>query len=100
MRALYALHGPCFHGRRHGRSGRFWVASFGLRSRSEREQIVHRMPEILFAPEVTFGRLHRSVPQQELNLLQFATAVLPHTFPVLATARKTLPSVILAAIIH
>ena len=31
------------------------------------------MAEFLFAPEVTFGRLDRSVAQEKLDLLQLAT---------------------------
>jgi hypothetical protein len=97
----------------------------------EGEQVVHRMSEILLASQVTLGRLHRGVPEQELNLLQLTTAAVaqlrtsspqvcgaicskpalsqqvlttyhttfcempfPHTFPILATARNILPSVI------
>jgi hypothetical protein len=40
---------------------------------SQLEQVVHRMPEILFATEVAFGCLNRGVAEQELNLLDFAT---------------------------
>jgi hypothetical protein len=40
----------------------------------EGEQVVHRMSEILLASQVTLGRLHRGVPEQELNLLQLTTA--------------------------
>ena len=46
-----------------------------LRIRSEVEKIVHRMPEILFAAEIAFRGLDRCVPEQELNLLKFAAAV-------------------------
>ena len=45
-----------------------------LRIGSEVKQIVHWMPEILFAAEITFRRLDGCMPQQELNLLQLATA--------------------------
>jgi hypothetical protein len=46
------------------------------RVRSEVEKIVYRMPEILFAAETAFrGLLHRGMPEQELNLLQFTTTV-------------------------
>ena len=45
------------------------------RIRSEVEEIVHRMSEILFAAEIVFGGLHRCVTQQKLDLLQFTTAV-------------------------
>ena len=42
--------------------------------RSEVKKIVHRMSEILFAAEIAFRRLDGCMPQQELNLLQLATA--------------------------
>src|SRR4051794_31832855 len=35
--------------------------------------VVHGLLELLFAPQVTFGRLDRSVAQQKLDLLQLAT---------------------------
>ena len=40
----------------------------------EVKKIVDRVSEILFAAQVAFRRLHGCMPQQELNLLQFATA--------------------------
>ena len=43
-----------------------------LNVRSEVKKIVYRMSKILFAPEIAFGRLHRYVPQQELNLLKLS----------------------------
>src|SRR5215471_9236066 len=42
---------------------------------SEVEKIVHRMPEVLFAAEIAFRGLHRCMPEQKLNLLEFTTAV-------------------------
>jgi hypothetical protein len=42
--------------------------------RSEVKEIVYRVPEVLFATEITFRRLHRRVAQQELNLLKLAPA--------------------------
>jgi hypothetical protein len=42
--------------------------------RSEVKKIIHWMSEILFAAEIAFRRLDRGMPQQELNLLQLATA--------------------------
>ena len=42
--------------------------------RSEFKKIIHRMSEILFAAEIAFRGLHRCMPEQELNLLQLATA--------------------------
>jgi hypothetical protein len=44
-----------------------------LHLHSEVKEIVDRMPEILFAAEITLGRLDGCMPQQELNLLQLAT---------------------------
>jgi hypothetical protein len=46
-----------------------------LRIRSEVEKVVHRMPQILSAAEIAFRGLHRSMPEQELNLLQLTTTV-------------------------
>jgi hypothetical protein len=44
--------------------------------RSEVEKIIHRMAEILFAPEIAFRSLDRCMPEQKLNLLKLtATAV-------------------------
>jgi len=40
----------------------------------EVKKIVDRMSEVLFAAEIAFRRLHGCMPQQELNLLQLATA--------------------------
>src|ERR1019366_2411419 len=34
--------------------------------------IIHRVSKTLFATQVAFRCLHRDVPEQELNLLQFA----------------------------
>ena len=42
--------------------------------RSEVKKIVYRMSEILFATEIAFRRLDGCMSQQELNLLQLATA--------------------------
>jgi hypothetical protein len=41
---------------------------------SEVKKIIYRMSQILFAAEIAFRRLDRGMPQQELNLLQLATA--------------------------
>jgi hypothetical protein len=40
--------------------------------RSERKAVVHGVPEVLLAAQVTFGSLPRCVSEQKLNLLQFA----------------------------
>jgi len=37
--------------------------------------IIDRIAESLFTSQVTFRRQHRNVPQQKLNLLQFATGL-------------------------
>ena len=42
--------------------------------RSEVKKVVHWMSEILFAAEIAFRCLDGCMPQQELNLLQLATA--------------------------
>jgi len=41
-----------------------------LRVRSEFKKIVYWMPEILFAAEIAFRGVDRSMPEQELNLLK------------------------------
>ena len=53
---------------------RFTIVFLRPPVRSEVKKIVHRMSEILFAAEIAFRRLDRCMPQQELNLLQLATA--------------------------
>ena len=73
--AFYAFSECLFHTvagprRRH----RFILFRLLLRIHSEIEKIVHWMSEILFAAEIAFGCLDGCMPQQELNLLQFATA--------------------------
>jgi hypothetical protein len=57
-----------FHGTR------FRLHRLPRHGRSEVKKIVDRMSEILFAAEIAFGRLDGCMPQQELNLLQLATA--------------------------
>jgi hypothetical protein len=46
--------------------------------RSKVEKIIHRMPEILLATEITFRRLDGCMPKQELNLLQLAPVRVAH----------------------
>src|SRR5262245_34018557 len=41
-------------------------------SRFNADAVVNSAPKALLAPQVSLGRFHRNVPQQELNLLQFA----------------------------
>jgi hypothetical protein len=42
--------------------------------RSERKTVVHGVPKVLLAAQITFRGLHRCVSEQELNLLQFAAS--------------------------
>src|SRR5580704_1522244 len=56
------------------RCGRFTIVFMRPPVRSEVKKIIHRMSEILFAAEIAFRGLHRCMPEQELNLLQLATA--------------------------
>jgi hypothetical protein len=44
--------------------------------RSEVEKIVYWVSEVLFAAEIAFRGLNGCMPQQELNLLQFTTAIM------------------------
>jgi hypothetical protein len=59
-----------------GRQCRFLMFGLLLCVRSEVEKIVHWMPEILFAAEIAFRGLDGCVPEQKLNLLQFAPAIM------------------------
>ncbi len=59
---FYSFAGPV-------RRDRFLIFRLLHRVRSEVEKIVHWMPEILFAAEIPFRRLHGGMPEQELNLL-------------------------------
>src|SRR5262249_44136581 len=43
-----------------------------LPSRLNADAVVNSAPKALLAPQVSLGRFHRNVPQQELDLLQFA----------------------------
>ena len=73
--AFYPLPRCLFYG-----IGRFHCGGFiivFLRSPpicSEIKKVVHWMSEILFASEIAFRCLDGCMPQQELNLLQLATA--------------------------
>src|SRR6266581_9773373 len=64
---FYSFAGPV-------RRDRFHIFRLLLPIRSEVEKVVHWMPEILFAAEIAFRCLDGCMPQQELNLLQLATA--------------------------
>ena len=80
--AFYALPRRHFYGCGYVLRGRFRSYCRRLQIPSEIKKIVHRMSQILFAAEIAFRRLHRRMPQQELNLLQLATAgVQRRTFP-------------------
>ena len=70
MAAFYALP-ECFFYRFAGpvRRDRLHQFRLLLPVRSEVEKVVHGMPEILFAAEIAFRRLHGCMPEQELNLL-------------------------------
>jgi hypothetical protein len=46
------------------------------RGDSEVKQIIDRVAQVLFAAEIAFRRLDRGVAQQELYLLQLATAAM------------------------
>ena len=62
--AIYAFPEWAFYPfTRSGRRIRFLALRLLLCLRSEVEQIVHRMPEILFATEIAFRGLDRCVPQ-------------------------------------
>ena len=37
------------------------------------QAVVHGAAQLLFAPQITFGGLNRYMPEEELNLIQFAT---------------------------
>jgi hypothetical protein len=52
--------------------------------RLEADVIVNRIPETLFAPQVSHGRLDGDVPEQKLNLLQFTARLMaqPCTGPM------------------
>src|SRR6266568_9669867 len=72
--AFYPLPRCLFYrgGRLH--CGGFIVVFLRPPLRSELKKVVHWMSEILFAAEIAFRCLDGCMPQQELNLLQLATA--------------------------
>ena len=74
MAAFYPFARRHFYWRGFFHRDRFRLHFLRLRARSEVEKIVYGVSEILFATEITFRCLDGCVPQQELNLLQFATA--------------------------
>jgi hypothetical protein len=54
-----------------------WSGSRGIGFDSQ--SVVHGSPELLLASEVALCRLNRDVPEQELNLVQFATREMAET---------------------
>jgi hypothetical protein len=50
-----------------------------LRVRFQSDVVVDSVVETLFASQVPLRRLHRDVPQKELNLLQFTTSLMAKT---------------------
>jgi hypothetical protein len=72
--AFYSLRRCLFYRSGVGLCGGFNIQVSLLDVCSEIEEIVHRMPEILFAAQIAFRCLDGCMPQQELNLLQLATA--------------------------
>lgn len=73
MAAFYPLPRCLFYGRGTLHRGTFNILFLRPPLRSEVEEIVYRMSEILLAAEIALRCLHRHMPEQELNLLQFAT---------------------------
>lgn len=73
MAAFYSLLLCFFYRRRVPHRDRFNALFALLRVRCQVEEIVDRMPQILFAAEISFCRLHGRMPQQELYLFQLAT---------------------------
>ena len=73
--AFYVFARRCFYRRRPFHGGGLKVRFLPLHFYPQLEAIVHRASEILLAAEIPLGRLHRRMPQQELNLLQFTTSV-------------------------
>ncbi len=49
------------------------------RVRFQLNSIIHRVAETLFAAQVPLRRLHRDMPQKELNLLQFTVGLMAKT---------------------
>ena len=74
MAAFYPLARRHFYRRRRFHGSTLKIRLISLLGRSEIKKIVRRMSEILLATEITFRRLDRCMPQQELDLLQFAAA--------------------------
>jgi hypothetical protein len=62
--------------RRHPRSDAPANSSGGVICDRNSEPIIHGILKLLFAPDVPFRRLHRSVTKQKLNLLKFPSAAM------------------------
>ena len=76
MAAFYPLPKCLFHRVGGFHCDRFTIVYMRPAVRSEVEKVIYRMSEILFAAEIAFRRLDGCMAQQELNLLQLATAVM------------------------
>src|SRR5208283_3630573 len=70
--------------------------------RVEREPVVHGVPEVLLAAEVTLCSLNRRVAEQELNLFKFAAASVTYlrAGPAQIMRRNVLQSDAFAAVSH
>ena len=75
MAAFYPLFRCRFYMFRRFHPGGFLIVFPWLPVCSEVKNIVHWMPEILFAAEIAFRCLHRCMPQQKLNLLKLTAAI-------------------------
>src|SRR5580658_8871345 len=74
--AFYPRPGCHFYWIEGFRSGRFNIVFMRPSVLCKVKKIVDRVSEILFAAEIAFCRLNRCVAQQELNLLQFISAIM------------------------
>ncbi len=63
----------------HPRQPTEWNSLWSWRVRFQANTIIDRIAESLFATQVALRRLHRNVPQKELNLLQFAAGLVTET---------------------
>ena len=45
---------------------------------TELDSVIHSLPQLLFAADITFGRQHRGVAEQKLDLLQLAARFMTH----------------------
>ena len=74
MAAFYPLPRCLFYRVRRSYCSGFIIVFLRPPVRSEVKKIIYRMSEILFAAQIAFRCLDGCVPQQELDLLQLATA--------------------------